>query len=248
MARARIIAKEDLVLFGQEVATEVFKQCSDQITSKWHFKDGDLPLKGQTVVTLKGPIGPLLKSERVALNFIGRLSGIATLTRCFANEVAHTSCKILDTRKTTPGFRFLEKKAVVAGGGFNHRMNLSDAVLIKENHIAAVGGLKAALERAKSQTRHSVEVEIRNLSELQVALGENVERLLLDNMNNQELAEALAYIPDHVIVEASGGMTLERVKSVAELGVDFISVGALTHSAPCVDLSFLLMHEGGALV
>lgn len=240
--RAKIIAKEDLVLCGVDLVTEAFRQTAGNIDLKWHFQDGDLVLNKQVIVTLAGPIAGILKGERVALNFLGRLSGIASLTRCFVKEMNGTECKILDTRKTTPTLRHLEKYAVKVGGGQNHRMNLSDAVLIKENHIAAVGGVSESIRRVRSRTKLPIEIEVTDLTELQAALAENVERVLLDNMSNQQITEALAYIPDHVFVEASGGMTLDRVRSVAELGVDFISVGALTHSAPNADVSLLIQH------
>lgn len=242
-ARALIVAKEDLVLCGRPLVDETYQQISDQIEIKWHFAEGDFVLAKQCLASVKGPANAILKGERVALNFLGRLSGIASLTRCFVKEVAHTKCKILDTRKTTPGLRQIEKYAVQIGGAMNHRMNLSEAILVKENHVAAVGDMTECLRRIRDRSKLPIEVEVRNLTELQIALKANAERILLDNMSDSQLIEALSYIPEEVFVEASGGMVLERVKTVAETGVDFISVGALTHSAPCADISLLIQKD-----
>lgn len=238
--RARVVAKEDLVLSGQEVFEFTFQQMDPTIRIEWHFRNGDFILKKQTICTLIGPVSGILKAERVALNFLGRLSGVATLTRCYVNEVKHTSTKILDTRKTTPGLRELEKQAVRDGGGHNHRMSLSDAILIKENHIRLSGGIKNAVNLIRKQNAGGIEVEVSSLAEVREALEVEIHRLLLDNMSNSEMAEVLKIIPATIKTEASGNMTLERVRSVAELGVDFISVGAITHSAPCADISLLL--------
>jgi nicotinate-nucleotide pyrophosphorylase (carboxylating) len=175
----------------------------------------------------------------VALNFLGHLSGIATLTAKFVKEAAGTATKILDTRKTTPGFRELEKRAVVHGGGVNHRMNLSTAVLIKDNHITVMGGITAAVSRVREHTKLPVEVEVKNLDEIKEAVSLNVQRILLDNMNNELLKQATDLIPKEIETEASGNMNLQRIKSVAETGVSYISVGALTHSAPVADVSLL---------
>lgn len=235
--RARLVAKEDLVLSGQELFERVMKRLEPDVEIKWIFNDGDFILKRQTVATLYGNLVQVLKAERIALNFLGRFSGIATLTRCFVKQVEHTRCQILDTRKTLPLYRSLEKAAVRHGGGTNHRMNLSDAVLIKDNHQAMVGGLKQAVQRIRDFTQAPIEVEVRNLNEVDEAVKLGVQRILLDNMDDATLAEAVKRIPSTIQTEASGNMTLDRVKTVAEIGVDFISVGALTHSAPCADLS-----------
>lgn len=237
--RAKLIAKEDIVLSGTSPFEESMLCLDPNLKVQWHFQEGQLVLKGQTACTLIGDLIQVLKAERIALNFLGHLSGIATLTRCFVNEVKHTKTKILDTRKTLPGYRDLEKRAVVHGGGENHRMNLSDAVLIKDNHIRVAGGIKAALTRVQSHTKKMVEIECLTLEEIQESIPFRPHRILLDNMNNELLAQALKIIPASIQTEASGNMTLDRVRSVAEIGVQYISVGALTHSAPCADFSLL---------
>jgi nicotinate-nucleotide pyrophosphorylase (carboxylating) len=239
MGRAKLVAKEDLVLSGQDLFSRTFQTVDSAQEIHWHFKDGDLIYSGQTICTVRGPLASLLKSERVALNFLGRLSGIATLTHCFASEVKHTKTKILDTRKTTPTLRALEKKAVLHGGGENHRFSLSDAVLIKENHIRASGGISAAIALLRKKHKGPIEVEVCNLAEVREAVESKADRILLDNMSNADLAEALKEIPSEIKTEASGNMSLERVRQVADLGVDYISVGAITHSAPSADISLL---------
>lgn len=236
---ARLVAKEDLVLAGREVFEACVRFLEPTIETRWQFKDGDFVFNKQTVCSIHGDLTKLLKAERVALNFLGRLSGIATLTRCYVQKTEGTNCKILDTRKTTPLLRSLEKAAVLAGGGTNHRMNLSDAILIKENHIRAIGGLKEAVRSARNGSKAPVEVECSTLPEVKMAVEERVERILLDNMSLEQTREARAIIPATIQVEASGNMTLDRIQSVAQTGVDFISVGALTHSAPCADFSLL---------
>jgi nicotinate-nucleotide pyrophosphorylase (carboxylating) len=199
------------------------------------------------VLLAAGSARALLAAERTAINFLGHLSGIATLTARYAEAVVGTGATILDTRKTTPGLRNLEKAAVMAGGGINHRMGLYDAILIKENHIAAADGLAKAVYAARNaQPEKAIEVEVRNLDEAAYALGTGVDRLLLDNMSPALMKEAVALRdanaggPDGVSLEASGGVTLENVREIAETGVEFISVGALTHSAPTLDFSMLL--------
>lgn len=239
MGDARLVAKEDLVLAGRDLFEACVKYCDPQAQIKWQFADGDLALNQQNVCWIKGDLLLLLKAERTALNFLGRLSGIATLTRCFVQATRGTSCRILDTRKTTPLLRELEKAAVRAGGGTNHRMNLSDAILIKENHIRAVGGLVKAVRAVRQTSRASIEVECSTLAEVELAVQEQVQRILLDNMDTPTLKAARARIPANIEVEASGNMTLERIPEVAAVGVDYISVGALTHSAPCADFSLL---------
>jgi nicotinate-nucleotide pyrophosphorylase (carboxylating) len=205
----------------------------------WHFEEGDSILKGQIICSLTGDLIQILKAERVALNFLMHLSGVASLTRKFADEVKSTKTIILDTRKTLPGYRELEKRAVVHGGGRNHRLNLSSAVLIKDNHIAVIGGIRQAVERVRQNSKLPLEVEARTLDDVKECVQLKVERILLDNMNNDLLKQSLALIPPSIITEASGNMTLDRVKSVAELGVNFISVGLLTHSAKASDVSLM---------
>lgn len=236
---ARLKAKEDVVLSGTMPFEQSMVIVDPNAKVKWHFEEGQTVLKGQVICAIEGDLLQILKAERVALNFLGHLSGIATYTRRFVREVEGTGARILDTRKTTPGLRDLEKRAVVHGGGMNHRMNLSTAILIKDNHIAVMGGLTAAVRRVREHTQLPIEVEARTLEEVREAAGLGVHRILLDNMNNETLKAALAMIPDTTETEASGNMTIDRLRSVAELGVDYISVGAITHSAPVADVSLL---------
>lgn len=243
MGRARLKAKEDLVLSGAAAFEQTMQLLEPGCRVKWHFEEGDEILNGQIICTIEGDLVQVLKAERVALNFLGHLSGIATLTRRFVKKVSGTNTKILDTRKTTPGFRDLEKRAVVHGGGINHRMNLSTAILIKDNHIAVMGGISNAIQRVREHSNLPVEIETRTLGEVQEAIAMGAKHLLLDNMDNEMLQKALALIPEDVQTEASGNMNLERVQSVAQLGVTYISVGALTHSAPCADVSLVFAWE-----
>lgn len=237
--QAKLIAKEDLVLSGTLPFEQTMLSLDPAAKVQWHFKEGDLILNRQTICHITGDLIQILKAERVALNFIGHLSGIATLTRCYVEKVKHTDTKIIDTRKTMPAFRELEKKAVVHGGGQNHRFGLSDAILIKENHITVAGGLAKAVERIREHTRERIEVECATLDDVKEAVRMKVERVLLDNMSDETMAAALELMPDGMLSEASGNMNLTRVQSVAEIGVDYISVGALTHSAPTADVSLL---------
>jgi nicotinate-nucleotide pyrophosphorylase (carboxylating) len=237
--KARLIAKEDIVLSGTGPFEQVMLALEPSVRLLWKFEEGDLILKNQIICTIHGDLIQVLKAERIALNFLGHLSGIATYTRCFVQKVAHTKTQILDTRKTLPGYRDLEKRAVVHGGGVNHRLNLSDAILIKDNHISVMGGISIAVERTRAHSQKSIEVEARTIDDVQEAVKVGVQRILLDNMSNELLAEALKSIPPQIETEASGNMSLARVASVAELGVKFISVGALTHSAPCADVSLM---------
>ena len=237
--QARLVAKEDLVISGTLAFEQTMLALDPLCKVQWHFKEGDAVLNRQIVCHITGDLMQILKAERVALNFIGHLSGIATLTRCYVKQVEHTKTKILDTRKTLPGYRDLEKKAVAHGGGQNHRYNLSEAVLIKDNHILVAGGLSKAVERIRQNTHEKIEVECSTLEEVREAVKLNVERIMLDNMANEMISASLELIPEAIQVEASGNMNVGRVKSVAELGVDFISVGAITHSAPTADLSLL---------
>lgn len=236
---ALLKAKEDLVLSGANAFEETVLFLEPQARVKWHFNEGDLIYKGQNICSIEGDLIQILKAERVALNFLGRLSGIASLTRKFVKEIEGTKAKILDTRKTTPLLRDLEKRAVQHGGGFNHRFNLSDAVLIKDNHITLMGGITKAVSRLRQHCALPIEVESSNLDQVKECVSLKVQRILLDNMTNEMLAEALKLIPADIQTEASGNMNLTRVRSVAQIGVDFISVGALTHSAPCADVSLL---------
>ncbi len=235
--RAVLKAKQDLVLSGNGTFEQTMNILDPSIRIKWYFEEGQKVLRGQNICTLEGDLIQILKAERVALNFLGHLSGIATYTHKFVQQVEGTRTKILDTRKTTPGMRDLEKKAVVHGGGHNHRLNLSSAILIKDNHIALMGGLKDAVIRVRSNTKLPIEVECRTLEEVQEAVELKVDRMLLDNMDNEMLKASMRITPESIETEASGNMHLERVRSVALLGVNYISVGALTHSAPVADVS-----------
>jgi nicotinate-nucleotide pyrophosphorylase (carboxylating) len=245
-ARARIVQKAPGVLFGLDVAEEAFRQCGagglERVAAEAGWRE-DVP---GDVATVEGPARALLTAERTALNFLCRLSGIATLTARFVRAVEGTGATILDTRKTTPGLRALEKAAVAAGGGRNHRMGLHDAILIKENHITVAGGVAAAVLRAReARPDLEAEVECRSVAEMEEALGAGAGRVLLDNFDPAELRRAVevrdaAAGAPAVTLEASGGVTLGNVREIAETGVDEISVGALTHSAPALDLSLLL--------
>jgi nicotinate-nucleotide pyrophosphorylase (carboxylating) len=236
---ARLVAKQDLILSGHEAFEEVIKTLDGSAKLTWYFKDSDPVLKGQHLCLIQGNLVEILKAERVALNLIGHLSGISTLTRKFADQVKHTKTKILDTRKTMPLLRDLERKAVRDGGGANHRLNLSDAIVIKENHIRAAGGIKEAITRIRSNSKLSIIIEVTNLEEVKEAVELKAERLLLDNMTNELMTQALKMLPASTQTEASGNMKIDRVRSVAELGIDYISVGLLTHSAPAADISLL---------
>jgi nicotinate-nucleotide pyrophosphorylase (carboxylating) len=245
-ARARIVQKEPGVVFGLALVAETMRQCGvehvDNLVVEGQWRE-EVPAE---VLLASGSARALLAAERTAINFLGHLSGVATITARYAEAVVGTGTTILDTRKTTPGLRRLEKAAVAAAGGLNHRMGLYDAILIKENHIAAAGGLAKAVHAARTaQPEMAIEVEVRDLDEAAYALGTGVDRLLLDNMSPQSMTEAVALRnettgEDGVSLEASGGVTLENVREIAETGVEFISIGALTHSAPTLDFSMLL--------
>jgi nicotinate-nucleotide pyrophosphorylase (carboxylating) len=241
--RAVVVAKADLVVSGVEAAGAVFAAIDPGITMGVVRGEGLRAASGDVVLELSGAAGRILTAERVALNFLGRLSGIATLTREFVEAVRGTGARIIDTRKTTPGWRHLEKAAVRAGGGGNHRMGLYDMVMIKDNHIAAAGGITAAVKRVREHNEEQlpIEVEVRSAAELEEVLELYVDRILLDNMDTKALCAAVERVhrlgAERPELEASGNVTLATVRAVAETGVDLISVGALTHSAPVADLS-----------
>jgi nicotinate-nucleotide pyrophosphorylase (carboxylating) len=246
-ARARIVQKAPGVVSGLAVVAETMRQCGvediDSLVVEGQWRE-EVPAE---VLLATGPARSLLVAERTALNFLGHLSGIATLTARFVEAVAGTDARILDTRKTTPGLRALEKAAVAAGGGRNHRLGLYDAFLIKENHIALAGSVAKAIYGArKAHPDLPIEVEVRNLDETAYALGTGADRLLLDNMDTETLRGAVKLRDENspadkrTPLEASGGVNLETVRAIAETGVDFISIGALTHSAPSLDFSLLL--------
>jgi nicotinate-nucleotide pyrophosphorylase (carboxylating) len=237
MAAGRFLARESLVIAGLDLLSEIYSLRGDVDELTILKRDGDRCMDGEVFARVQGRARTLLECERVALNFLQRLSGVATLARCFADAVAGTGCRVLDTRKTTPGFRALEKAAVRAGGVTNHRTGLYDAVLIKNNHIAAAGGVRAALERAAG-CGFPVEIEVRTREELREALACGATHLLLDNLTPPEAREWIGEIAGRAKVELSGGITLENVRAYAETGADFVSAGAITHSARAVDISF----------
>lgn len=233
-ARGRFLVREPLILAG----TEVLEQLYDGLTL--HKHDGDPCVDGDIIAEVTGPARPLLTRERVALNFLQRLSGVATLARKFADAVAGTNCKVLDTRKTTPGLRAFEKAAAAAGGVTNHRKGLYDAILIKNNHISAAGGVRAAIEQTRAASSLPIEIEVRTRAELQEALEHGAKHLLLDNLTPAEAAEWVREIAGRAKVELSGGITLHTVRTYAETGADYVSSGAITHSARAMDISFRL--------
>ncbi|HEX8951237.1 MAG TPA: carboxylating nicotinate-nucleotide diphosphorylase [Polyangia bacterium] len=239
MSSGQIVAKEPLTVAGIAIAAEVFARVDKETRFITRAEDGKRLGKGEIVAVVEGRTRALLSAERTALNFLQRLSGVATLTRRFVDAVAGTHARIVDTRKTTPGWRALDKLAVRAGGGANHRVDLAAGVLIKDNHVAACGSVKAAVERARAHAPHSlrVEVEVTELQQIDEALAARADIILLDNFDPPKVAIAVKAIAGRAIVEVSGGINLDTVRAFAEAGPDLISVGALTHSARAVDLS-----------
>jgi nicotinate-nucleotide pyrophosphorylase (carboxylating) len=238
--RATLTQKAPGVIAGLDVAAAVFAHVDPDVVFTPRVEEG-VWRDGGLVAEVEGATRSILTGERVALNFLQRLSGVATLTARYAQAVAGTRARILDTRKTTPGLRALEKRAVVAGGGTNHRVGLYDAILVKENHSAMAGGVGEATRRALAAADGLlVEVECATLDEVQAAVDAGAPRILLDNMSLDELREAVAVVAGRAELEASGGVSLDTVRGIAETGVDFISVGALTHSAPALDISLIL--------
>jgi len=244
-AQARLVAKEPFTLAGLDVARRVFAMVDSSIKFTARHQDGDELKIGDELAQVSGPAAGLLQAERVALNLLQRMSGIATMTAHFVAAVQGTEAQIVDTRKTTPGLRVLEKYAVRVGGGRNHRYALYDGVLIKENHIAAAGGISAAVQRARGRLSHihKIEIETRNLDEVREALEAGADIILLDNMDNDTLREAVDLVAGRALTEASGGVDLNRVQGIAQTGVNLISVGALTHSYRAVDISMLFDSE-----
>lgn len=238
MAAATFGARREGVIAGLAVAEAAFQAVDPRVVFKAEARDGDRVAAGAVVGRVAGPARALLSGERVALNFLCHMSGIATLTRRYVDAVAGTRARIADTRKTTPGLRAFEKYAVRCGGGSNHRSGLHDAILIKDNHIVAAGGVAAAIAAARAHAGHMVkiEVEVDDLATLAIALEQPIDAVLLDNMDTATLRKAVGMVAGRALTEASGGVTLETVRAIAETGVDLISVGALTHSAPILDL------------
>ena len=239
---ARMVAREDLIVAGLSVVKEVFRRLDPKLQVAETVQDGDQISAGTPILDVRGRARSILSGERVALNFVQRLSGIATLTRQYVSAVSDLACEILDTRKTTPGWRLLEKYAVACGGGKNHRIGLFDMVMIKDNHLAVLSGLDnpiaAAVEKARTKyPLLQIEVEADTVEQAALAADAGADVILLDNMSPSQLRESLLRIAGRSKTEASGGITLESIRRVAETGVDFISVGALTHSAVSVDIA-----------
>jgi nicotinate-nucleotide pyrophosphorylase (carboxylating) len=239
MAAGRFLAREQLVIAGLDVLGEIYELRGgvEELSVVKH--DGDSCVDGEVIATVRGRARTLLECERVALNFLQRLSGVATLARQYADAVAGTRCKVLDTRKTTPGLRMLEKRAAAAGGVTNHRIGLFDAILIKNNHIAAAGGVRQAMDSARSSGL-PIEIEVRTRAELRDALDSRAQHLLLDNLTPAEAADWIRDIGGRAKVELSGRVTLDTVRAYAETGADFVSAGTITHSARAMDISFRL--------
>lgn len=241
-ARGRFLAKQDFILCGLEIAEAVFSTLDNTVTLESHVYDGETIAGGAEFARIEGPATVLLTGERTALNIMQRLSGVATLTKAFVDRIEGTGARIVDTRKTTPGLRLLEKYAVTVGGGYNHRFGLDDGVLIKDNHIALAGGVRRAVELARRAVSHlmKIEVEVSNQAQLREAISAPADVIMLDNMTVDEVRQSVKMIREQApgaIVEVSGGINLENVRSYAECGVDLISAGAITHSASAVDVS-----------
>jgi nicotinate-nucleotide pyrophosphorylase (carboxylating) len=239
-AHAVMVARQSGVIVGLPLAVAVFQKLSPDINIQAHFRDGGTVAAGVHVLTISGPARAVLAGERTALNFVGRLSGVATLTSEYVRHTAGTKLRICCTRKTTPGLRALEKYAVRCGGGFNHRFGLDDAILIKDNHVAVAGGVRPVLERARAHVGHlvKIEIEVDTMAQLREVLDTGLaDVVLLDNMDIATLTEAVKLAGGRVVLEASGGVTLESIAKIARAGVDYVSAGALTHSAPNFDVA-----------
>ena len=246
MGDAVVIAKSAGVVAGLKIFSRVFMKVESSVQVKSSVHDKDWLSPKQEIVRLRGPVAAILTGERVALNFLQRLSGVATLTKKFVDAVAGTKAKILDTRKTTPGWRMLEKYAVQCGGGLNHRLGLHDMFLIKENHITAAGSIAAAVQKCRALNQQqswnwNLEVEARTLADVEECLRNNVKHIMLDNMTIAEMQNAVKLVVGRAKLEASGNVSLENVAAIAATGVDYISIGAVTHSAPAMDFSLLIV-------
>jgi len=244
-AQGKFIAKAAGVVCGLLLVQRVFALLDPQIQFSSHVKEGEKISKGMVLAEISGPAGSILTGERVALNFLQHLSGIATQTRAAVEQVEGTKTKIVDTRKTTPGLRLVEKYAVRVGGAMNHRYNLADGVLIKDNHIVAAGGISQAISRVRSQVPHimKIEIEVENLLQLSEALQAGAEVILLDNMSAEEMTKAVQMVDGRVLTEASGNMGEKDLREIAGTGVDFISIGALTHTVKALDISLRFVNE-----
>jgi nicotinate-nucleotide pyrophosphorylase (carboxylating) len=243
VSKAAFVAKQEGVVAGMDVARAAFRALDSDVVFEVTRNDGARVKTGDSIATVAGNARAILTAERVALNFLARMSGIGTLTAKYVKLVSHTKAKIIDTRKTTPGLRRLEKYAVTIGGGFSHRFNLSDGILIKDNHITAAGGVTAAVTSAKKGAPHTlkIECEVTTLNQLYEAIAAGADAVLLDNMPLTLLRQAVEVVAGRVITEASGGVNEQTVAAIAETGVDLISVGALTHSAPALDISLMFV-------
>jgi nicotinate-nucleotide pyrophosphorylase (carboxylating) len=236
-ASASVISRENFVLCGRDWFDEVFKQLNSAVSINWRHEDGEMVMADATLCTLQGPARALLSGERTALNLLQTLSATASIARRYANAVAGTGCKILDTRKTLPGLRLAQKYAVHCGGCSNHRIGLYDAILIKENHIIAAGSISAAVKTARQLSSALVEIEVENLDEFQQALAVTPDRILLDNFSLEDTKTAVQLNNNRLELEASGNITLENIRTIAQTGVNFISIGALTKNVTAIDLS-----------
>ncbi|WP_344197438.1 carboxylating nicotinate-nucleotide diphosphorylase [Aeromicrobium alkaliterrae] len=238
VATADVVAREPGVMAGVEVLTVVFAEVDPQVRVVRHIDDGQEFAAGDVLATVSGPARAILRGERIALNLLQRLCGIATLTAAHVQAVAHTRARVVDTRKTTPGLRVLERHAVRCGGGFNHRFSLSDAVMAKDNHLALTDDITAAIRAARAQIPHTMhlEVEVDRLDQVEAVLAGGVDTIMLDNFSLDDLRAGVELVGDRAVVEASGGVRLDTIGAIAETGVDVISVGALTHGVRALDL------------
>ncbi|RLB17254.1 MAG: carboxylating nicotinate-nucleotide diphosphorylase [Deltaproteobacteria bacterium] len=243
--KAQLLAREELLLAGIDVFSSVFSRLDPEIVVECTYHDGDVIPKGSNIGTVTGSMRGILSGERTALNFLQRLSGIATLTRQYVEKTDPSTIRVIDTRKTTPGLRILEKYAVRVGGGFNHRFGLFDGILIKDNHIAAAGCISEAVKKVKATVPHTlkIEIEVEDIKGLEEAIEAGADAILLDNMPVKEMKEAVSIARGRVLLEASGGITLEKIEEISKTGVNLISVGAITHSARSVDISLEVMKK-----
>jgi len=243
--KAQLVAKEEMLLAGIEVFARVFSRLDPEIVVECTYHDGDAIPKGANIGTVTGSMRGILSGERTALNFLQHLSGIATLARQYVEKTDPSTVRVIDTRKTTPGLRVLEKYAVRMGGGFNHRFGLFDGILIKDNHIAAAGSISEAVKKIRATVPHTlkIEVEVEDIKGLEEAIEAGADAILLDNMSVKGMKEAVLIANKRVLLEASGGITLETIEAISKTGVNLISVGAITHSAPSVDISLEVIKE-----
>ena len=244
--KAILLAKEEMVLAGMDIFSRVFNYIDPKIAVYCDYSDGDLIKKNTQLCTIKGSLRTILQGERTALNFLQHLSGVATLTRKYVEKTKFAKIRVIDTRKTTPGLRILEKYAVRMGGGFNHRFGLFDGVLIKENHIIAAGSITKAVERVRAFASHTIkiQVEVENLEELMEAIAARPDAILLDNMPIEQIREAVFLNAGKIPLEASGGIDLDTIEEIAKTGIDLVSVGRLTHSARSIDISLRVTPNG----